>query len=120
MKFEDYKKRVKDLRPRDYGEGEIVGYVKDGDEYWVIRWDDSGLDNEWLERREFEFLKKECYFCHHSKGYHYDPELEIAKQMPCNFMEADPLDESPVACLCYGWCETKEEADALAKEGRIK
>jgi hypothetical protein len=113
MKFEDYRKRVKDLRPCDYGEGQVVGYVKDGQEFWIIRWDDSGLDNEWLERREFEFLIKECAFCHHGKGYHLDESLRGVTQLPCNFTwEENGL---PVSCLCYGWCETKEEADKLAE-----
>lgn len=122
MKFEDYKKRVKDLRKRDYGEGEIVGYINDGEEFWIIRWDDSGLDNEWLFANEFEFLKskKECYFCHHGKGYHYDESIKYEMQMPCNFVETDPVEQTPVSCLCYGWSETKEEADALVEEGDKK
>lgn len=49
-------KRVKDVRPRDYGEGAIVGYENDGQEFWYIRWDDSGLDNEWLDRFDFELI----------------------------------------------------------------
>lgn len=60
---------------------------------------------------------KQCYFCHHAKGYHKDPELTMP-QLPCNFTWDD--EGQQVNCLCYGWCETKEEADALVDEGDKK
>jgi len=52
-----------------------------------------------------------CYFCQHPKRYH------LTNRMPCDFQDIDVIDgETPVPCLCYGWCETKEEADKLATE----
>ena len=74
MKFEDYKRRVKDLRPRHYGEGAIVGYVNDGEEYWIVRWDNPGLGSEWLESKEFEFVPT-CQ-CGHPVGAHFDGLME--------------------------------------------
>lgn len=100
--------RIKDLRKCDYGEGVIVGHVKDGEEFWVIRWDDSGLDNEWLYETEFERIQELCFWCHHGKGYHYDASITDVPQMPCNMS-----DDETGPCLCYGWCTTKEEADAM-------
>lgn len=58
----NFQKRVKDLRRSERGEGVIVGYVNEFPEsaddpaFWIIRWDDPGLDNEWLEEREFEVI----------------------------------------------------------------
>jgi len=60
---------------------------------------------------------KKCAFCQHPKGYHYDKSIINVPQLPCNFLDLDPVDETEVECLCYGWCETKEEAEALVKEG---
>jgi len=57
---------------------------------------------------------KVCYFCKHPKGYHYDESIRGVTQLPCNFTWEE--DGKPVPCLCYGWCETKEEADKLAAE----
>ena len=57
---------------------------------------------------------QKCSFCQHPKGYHYDESIRGVTQLPCNFTWEE--DGRPVSCLCYGWCETKEEAEALAKE----
>lgn len=92
MKFEDHRKRVKDLRKRDYGQGEIVGYVNDGEEYWIIRWDDSGLDNEWLEAKEFKFIDssivqfhecKDCPRCGHPDCRHVNGLCNYASDCKC-------------------------------------
>lgn len=64
--------RVKDLRPRDYGEGVIVGFVNDGEEFWVVRWDDSGLDNEWLYPQEIKVIETKYCQCGHDEGAHFD------------------------------------------------
>lgn len=61
---------------------------------------------------------RKCRFCQHPKGYHYDESIKGVTQLPCNFTwEEDGL---PVPCLCYGWCETKEEAEALGKSQEEK
>lgn len=83
--------RVKDLRKRDYGEGVIVGFVSDGADYYVIRWDDSGLDNEWLVIneagiRQFEIIETKYCQCGHEDGAHFDGMMEYQ------------------ACL-YEWCK---------------
>lgn len=55
-----------------------------------------------------------CRFCRHGKGYHFDESIKGVTQLPCNFVWTE--DGLPVSCLCYGWCETTEEAEKLAKE----
>lgn len=86
----NFGKRVKDLRKRNYGEGVIVGYINelpeqlDDPAFWIIRWDDSGLDNEWLEESEFELIEvaeelrrdvnhavcRDCPRCGHAECVH--------------------------------------------------
>lgn len=69
--------RVKDLRPRDYGEGVIEGYFNDGhSEYWSIRWDDSGLYNEELIPTEFEVIETRYCQCGHNDDAHFDGNLK--------------------------------------------
>lgn len=79
---------------------------------YAIRWDDPGLDDDFVEEDKLEFIPQECFWCHHGKGYHYDESVTHVMQMPCNATDGEGEDETP--CNCYGWCTTKEEADAIA------
>lgn len=107
MKFNDGDRVIHE----HYGEGEIRGHWNHPYEgmLWHVRFDDPGIDDDILPESKLELIPQKCFWCHHGKGYHYDESVTHVMQMPCN-----ATDDKTGPCLCYGWCTTKEEADAIA------
>ena len=115
MKFNDGDRVEHEI----YGEGEIRGHWNHPYEgmLWHVRFDDPGIDDDILPEDKLERIPQECFWCHHGKGYHYDESIaDIMVQAPCNATDGEGEDQTP--CNCYGWCTTKEEADAIT-EGMV-
>jgi hypothetical protein len=60
--------------------------------------------------------KQICHFCKHPRSEHREMG-DAERRMPCGHEDIDPEDESAVPCLCYGFTTSKEESEALAKNG---